>query len=562
MHLLPKKLIDKAPQLASCYAALISIFWITAQSSRQLAANRLTTDFISWALTSMAPIFGIGRPYADYWGINPPGVLLMTGGWGFLIGSSLRSFHILYVLCLAMIVWLVWKVLGRVFVLLEQVVLFTLFCIFFFHSSVQSQFFPSEINGLLCATAGLWLILKPKPTQKNIFWAHVLFILAGQMKEVFALQGLSLLPHLLIAWNQGWVQTRRYLVAGIGGVGAAAVILIGYLWVNGALPEYRAINAYKSAAFSIMDVEKIGSRVYRSIQFPRDRFFYARYQVPIVLFVSAVAAMVALSSRIQGTQVGVRKRNQQVKLSLLISKKAIVYAVIACYWFGALLGYAMQGRYGNKYDIEPLLSVLIILALAARVITLMLWQLTKRPTTQLVGAGITLVSLMGTGILTMPQKAFLVEPITVMRDYSLRDHLWNWRRAEAPDVLALEQKIADRTTKRDCITSVYGWGIGDVYYYSQRPSCSKYFLVNILPADAYGEYAQALVDRPPKAIVYTHAGADLNTERFETEVFDFPTVLASCYRQDDTYQTLYWLEKPDNEASACISQGVPVPHSN
>ena len=111
-------------------AFIFSLFLIILESYHQLRLTNLGTDFVSWGLSAMAPIFKIGFPYINYWGINPPGLLMFTALWGTIISSSLKSFHVLYIILLISIVFLAWKILNKFFSLIESLVLFVIFNIF------------------------------------------------------------------------------------------------------------------------------------------------------------------------------------------------------------------------------------------------------------------------------------------------------------------------------------------------------------------------------------------------------------------------------------------------
>src|SRR3990167_4993245 len=100
--------------------------------------------------------------------------------------------------------------------------------------------------------------------------------------------------------------------------------------------------------------------------------------------------------------------------------------------------------------------------------------------------------------------------------------------------------------------SVYGWGVGKSYFYSNRKPCTRFFLANILPEKHNNEYRTSLINNPPAVIVYTLGGADLNTENFEKNVFNFTDVLKDCYQQDAKFTRTYWPKnKTTKERSSC-----------
>lgn len=150
-------------------AIAFSFILVILESNYQLLKPTLGTDFVSWGLSAMAPIFKIGFPYINYWGINPPGLLMFTEIWGTLFGSSIKSFHLLYIILLLIITHLTWKIINRFFSSIESSVIFLVFAVLFFSSTVQSQFFPSEINGIAFSLVGLFFTLKKKCFKKRYF---------------------------------------------------------------------------------------------------------------------------------------------------------------------------------------------------------------------------------------------------------------------------------------------------------------------------------------------------------------------------------------------------------
>lgn len=536
------------------FVILFSSILIILESNSQLGASRLTTDFVSWGISSIAPMFGIGYPYVDYWGINPPGLLMFTAFWGFLAGPSLKSFHILYIILLSCITYLTWKIINRFFNLAESLILFFIFSIIFFSSTVQSQFFPSEINGLFFALLGLYLILKNKVSKKEIFWASFAFILAGQMKEVFAFTGIVIFPHLLKAIHLGKKEVKNILFYSFLGILASFIVILAYLKISHSVGEYKDILDYKSQQFSLNDSEKLGGNLFRGIQFPKERFIYTKYQVPSLMFFSFCSFLVYLSLAIKSKK-DLKNSKTHLSLSLSFPKKSMSYAILLFFWIGSTIGYIAQGRYGNKYEIQALLPMILIVAFSVKIILKSVLKFFEINLSEKFTTSIIIPLLIA---ILLPKKLFFVEPYHDFLNYSPNLHINKWFKLENSEDLALENYIKENTNKSDCITAVYGWGIGSHYYYSQRASCSKYFLVNILPKERYQEYQNELLENPPKAIVYIEGGADLNIAQFESNAFDFGKVIKNCYKQDGKFSNLYWSNFNKKEQSKCLLLGIPT----
>lgn len=519
---------------------VFSFVIILLESYHQLGEQRVTTDFVSWALSGLAPVFKIGFPYIDYWGINPPGVLLFTAFWGILVGYSLHSFHILYILLISSEVYFIWHFLRKVFSPIESGVIFFIFCITFFSNLVQSQFFPSEINGLFFTLLGLSFCFEPRIKSKQLFFSAFCFIFAGQMKEVFAFGFLALFPHFIYSVHLGRKKIIQFLTFTALGALAALAILILYLILNHALLEYIAILDYKSTQFSFGNMNVFGSNFLQSIQYPFERFIYLQYNVILVLLIAFISTLLFAALKAKVTP-------GQIKISF--PKKILEYTVLLSFCFGSLIGSALQGRYGNKYEIQSIFPSLTLLAISLKVILhTSLAALHIKPN-KLFGK---IVFILLLGVFLFPKKYYFLEQYLDLKNYSVSNHITMIRDLENDKAIRLEKYLHSKTSDSDCITAVYGWGIGSHYYYSQRQSCSRHFLVNILTENFYDEYRKELVENPPKAIIYSKGWADLDTDRFEKTIFDFPKVIAQCYSQDTEFSTLYWRKNTAELTSACI----------
>ena len=530
------------------FILFFSVTLIILESNTQLGEVRLTTDFVSWALSGMAPFFEIGYPYVNYWGINPPGLLLLTTTWGVLVGPSLQSFHILYLLSLSVIVFFVWKIIKKLFTFYESLLLFFIFILIFFSNTVQSQFFPSEINGLLFTLLGLNLILKHKISKKDIFWASFVFILSGQMKEVFAFSGFALLPHLLVRINQSKKQVRDFFFFSTLGIISCLLLLAGYLYINEALLEYRNVINDKSDRFSITDTSRFESNLSRSVNFPKDRFIQFTYQPTVLLFITFISLLMYLSLEIK-----VREIKKAPVIYLQLPNWLLEYSIILFFWIGSTIGYMMQGRYGNKYEIQALLPTILIITISVKIISKSLFKLLKIKLSSTLLTSVTFFLLI---VFLTPKKFFFLELLANIKNYSVMMHVEKWNNLENKDSLKLEEHIKKNTSKDDCITAVYGWGVGSHYYYSNRRSCSKHFLVNIIAPNNWKEYQNELIANPPKAILYIVGGADIDIKQFESNVFDFSSVIKKCYKQDTEFTQLFWLQN-GIDTHTCLQSGIP-----
>jgi hypothetical protein len=85
-----------------------------------------------------------------------------------------------------------------------------------------------------------------------------------------------------------------------------------------------------------------------------------------------------------------------------------------------------------------------------------------------------------------------------------------------------------------CSVNVYGWGSGSFYLYSKSKPCTKYFLPNLVVSDQMAiKYRKEIEQNPPRVINYGCLDyltcSDLDINEFETVVFPYTKVIASCY---------------------------------
>src|SRR5258708_2951619 len=195
---------DFSPYFLSIFAFLFAGVLLLINSEQQLFAGSLfTNDFNAWLLPAIAPLKNMGMPYLNYWAIEPPALLLMTTFWAFF-GSSLAWFHILNILLQVGTCFLYWKILRRSFPWYGTLILYCTGLLLYFSPTVQSMFFPSEINGTFFVFLGLYFLLKKKNILLQAFLASFAFSFAGQMKEVFAFSVFALVPLYMLASLISW----------------------------------------------------------------------------------------------------------------------------------------------------------------------------------------------------------------------------------------------------------------------------------------------------------------------------------------------------------------------
>ena len=537
---------------------------ILLNNFQQLGQSLYSNDLNAWLLPAVAPLRNQGAPYRSFWAIEPPGLMLMTTLWA-SVSTSLWWFHCLNILLEIGICWAYWHVLKKTFPFLVSAVVYGASLLLFFSSPVQSMFLPSEMNGLFFSMLGLFAVTRKGKLTWRAFWASVAFALAGQMKEVFAFSLLALVPLYMKAGLSNWKDMLRAVLATIVGVGVVVALLMGYLLATKSLGAYEEVHASKVAAFHITDLNMLFQNAYHAAQFPLDRFMYLRYQLIIVV---AIAIGFGWWAIVLSQKISLSKTKAAVlSIKFELPKHAFAQAVWVCYWVGMWLGYTAQNRYGNKYDIAMIFSTHVLIAILVLSIVIGIFsilRLFRFLPTFFVGEYSKILVWGGVlALLIVPYKAFIFSIVEEAQDFHVHAYVQKWQNLEKPELYAFATEIANHSQPADCIQGVYGWGIANIYLYSHRTACTRFFIPNIVTPDQIPEYRQTLLRRPPKVLYYSLAGADLDTTHFENTVFNYTWVIKNCYEQDPKFAEIYFPKKALNDDAAlriCIKGALLSAH--
>jgi hypothetical protein len=523
------------------FVVIFSFIGILLQSYYKLKTPLLRADFISTLLPASAPFRGLGFPYSDYWEVRPPALPLMTGLWGQIVGDSLWSFHALWLIFLAGILCMSWIILGKIFSFCEKVIVYVLFALLFFANSVQTQFFPPEINGLFFALGGLIFAIKAKPSNRDIFLSTFFFILASQMKEVFAFAGLSLFPHLVVKLATSRKEVWRFLLSVIAGGMLVGIIILTFLFLNHAFVAYKEILHYKSQVFNPTNWRALLIRVTPALDYLVERFLAVPYSA--LLLISAAAVSLSLWFKENGEQ--------------KLLKTGAIYAVAVCYGLGSFVGYLMQDRRNHIYDIAILLAFVLLVALSIKILVNFLFSLLRSKLRKKFANAPFILSPLFIIIFLVPNQLTWGENFGQLKGYSPQVHLARIIDAENPVYTKVETKIKEHTQPSDCIDVQHGWNVGQQYYYTARRPCTRFFLTNILPPERIPEYQSQLVGNPPAAIIFYTELTDLDVDKFDVTIFNFTKVIRDCFVQDEEFSKLYWPILDGEKFQECFKTGLP-----
>lgn len=389
---------------------------------------------------------------------------------------------------------------------------------------------------------GLYVLLGHQKLTVKAFLASLAFALAGQMKEVFAFTLFAMVPLYLKASLISWRYFVKAILATAAGLGVMLLLTVGYLVATNSVKAYQEVLISKSAAFKITDLDYQLGHAYPALQFPVYRFIALNYSIVILIGFAVGLSWLTLvqSQRMNVTKD--RQKNWLVKFK--VPQDIYGYGVLVWYWFGAWLGYIAQNRYGNKYDIAMIFATHLVVAVFCLLLSNGLAAFAKHilrlpsmMTNALSRAAIFVILLL---VFITPGKLYPQTLIGQIESFSFRHYVYSWQNLENPNLLSLYAKIKQGTQPEDCIQGVYGWGISSLYLYSERKSCSRFFIPNIITNDQIAEYRSSLTDRPPAVLYYAKGYADLDIEAFEAEVFNYAKVKDSCYEADPEFLELHW----------------------
>ena len=103
---------------------------------------------------------------------------------------------------------------------------------------------------------------------------------------------------------------------------------------------------------------------------------------------------------------------------------------------------------------------------------------------------------------------------------------------ERPQDLAPFRRPGQLTPPGRCLQVAYGWEAGAFHVYGKRPSCSRYFLSNLVNTPRQrDELGSQVIAGGPAVVVYRPQDADLVVPTYEHESFPWAKVLTDCYTE-------------------------------
>jgi hypothetical protein len=521
----------------------------------ELAATRvLMHDFVSYVLPASSFSSGLGAPYSDYWDLKPPLLLAHLVPWIALFGTTLRGFYVLYVFWLVLALFCAWRILRMLAPSWLAVAAFACATVLMPATGSLDMFFPSELPGLALVLLGLVLAIEFPGRAWALFAAAFAMTAAGQFKDVYMFAPLVLVPVV-------WSATRRAKAALLAAAGAvaAAVLTIAYLLSTGSLGAYREVLAWKRRDYSRPN---LGGALESTVQLIWDNgsglvLGLGGALVLAVLWVGLRHAE-RVVARPEGESTGREDRSDvadddgtcrggtRVTQTPSGERRPFVATLVLLLWLSLAAGFALQAKlaishYLISLQLPTILAVVAVFALATQA---------TRPHGRRATVAISLLALA-----CLIPKPFLVEDyLDQARSASPGRIIDVLQGLERPQDLAPFRRPGQLTPRGRCLQVAYGWDAGAFHVYGKRPSCSRYFLSNLVTTPwQRDELISQVIAAGPAVVVYRPQDADLDVPTFEHESFPWAKVLTDCYTE--RYPGTFVARQAGRAAvSACIGK--------
>jgi len=408
-------------------------------------------------------------------------------------------------------------------------------------SMLEEIFFITEVVGLVLTLGGLWLAQRWGARWFAMALAGLAMGTAGQVKEIFLLVPLALLPAVVARPDRRW----WLLASAAGGVLVAWLVTAASLvaWGTGSFGAYLEVLAFKRQRFPAPDIATVWERLQA---FAGEIASWLPF-VGVTVVAVAVLAVLSLS----------RRRREAVTTTWNAAPDGmaagILFAVmvVGLVWQGAplirhyavalvpplflLLGAAVGWGWARRDSLRPGVRVAVSIALISGLL----------PAFSAVGWSL--------------GRARTVDPVGVLQAAG---------KLESAEARGVFTAISAATDPSDCIQVAYGWSATAYYLYSDRAACSR-FVVPPLALDPMlrSEMQESLIARPPALLVVDRSLA-LETALPTTEgtpdevIFPFQAVADECYAPVSGSDVILVPRGSASETAACISRQVDLMRSS
>lgn len=495
-----------------------SVIILILFSTYLFSQSRIAGDAASHILLAVSPILKIGSPYKNLWDIKPPMLPLVLYIWSNLFGFSILSIKIINILIAFLIEIVGYFVYKKVFKtpVLEIIFIFTI--IITLSPLLNSIMMPTEILGLLLSLVALLILIGVKKDFLRFYFSGLLFFAASQAKEPFSLTVLAVVPVFAgLLLRNNFFRLFKNIIYFLLGVLSCFLGIYIYLAAVGSVGSYLEVFKFKQVFYPFTF-----DRLW--LNFSPSLFAAERTFIEFSRSFSILSVLVFISfylvNRFKKLLIFIPRDSRLIIGSLTINDpgKEQKYVVLF-YCIGSFLGFGLGAAFGSHYLIQVVFPFYIICGFIASYLFDSAAFLFKKSIHYfLIVAALFCFSI----IVFLPKRPYFSYYLRVNFKFVVEDQIYGY-----------EEKVKQLTTPDQCILSVYGWGSGENYLYSERRPCTRFFLPNIVLQDwQKKEYKDSILENPPMAIIYQTVNSDMNIPGFESEVIDISKIVKNCYVRD------------------------------
>jgi len=531
------KLVNVWNSLRKPFMLAVSIVVLFLFGVYLFQQTRIVGDAASHLLLAVSPILKIGSPYKDYWDIKPPILPLILYFWSNLFGFSILSVRIINILIATLLVFIIYLVYKKVLPTPVFEIIFLYTMVIVLSPLLNSIILPTELLGLLLSMSALIVLISIKRDFSKFYFSGILFFAASQTKEPFAFTVLAMLPVFINSTLQGGVSKliKNFTQFSLG-IFTSFIGIYIYLTSLGSVVAYIEVLQFKQIFFPFT-FDRLSLNFLPGL-YAAERTFTEFSRGFSILAILAMLSFYFVNKSKKTLSFNLRNSRLIMKPIVVADPKKIIKYTIFSYAFGSFLGFGLGDSFGSHYLIQVVVPFYMMGGLIVSYLfhnTSFLFRNSKLYFyTTLLLLGFSLVIL-------MPKRPYLSSYLAASTNFVTEDR-----------VLGFEKRIAEITTKNQCVLSVYGWGVGENYLYSGRRPCTRFFLPNIVLQDwQEREYKNSIIENPPAAIVYQIKGVDVDIQKFESEIINIKKIVKNCYIQDVVENVIY-VPKTKNAADLKI----------
>jgi hypothetical protein len=526
-------------------------------------AARLYNDAAYIVLSTISHNFDLGLPYRDYWELRPPGYLLLIDLWVNIFGFKIYAFKLFEIFFRFGVGLTIYLIARKIFPGFRSFLVATLANIVFFSPAFGTLMY-AEPCGLFFSLLGLLVLFYVNSIGWKYFLATFFFVISGQIKDSFNGSVLALIPFLVL-----FLISRKYkdffkaLIFSFSGAFFAIVPLVIYLVKLNVLNSYFEVLNYKAGYYQLFFWQNFDGFI---IGFARAFWLSGKVLTifnPILVTLITISVLLAVLIIKRGLIVNLlslKTGNTFIKIpsfKLLLKKEHLYILSIIFFSIGSYVGFYMNNGFTPHYLVIILVSFYflwsIVIYFFSEIIGFLFKYLPK-----------TLIFSLLLIIFLFPPKWILIQYLHSMQTPtdSIKSAYKNLSSPDA-DIYDFEKEIISKTSKDDCILSVYGWKSSEAYLYSQRRPCSRFVVANMVYLDwQKEEYRASLIKNPPQVIVDSGA-EDISIPDFEKNVLNLTKILKECYILEITSNEygrysakLYFPKYPREKLKSCFQNNI------